>query len=224
VEAEEKLGCRLIPQYGANDVAMVTTGAWDDPREARLRSVGRPADGLEVKLFDDRDKEVPPGEVGEVVVRGPHCLPGYHKDPQALAEAWRGGWFHMGDLGRIDQDGFLYIVGRKKDMILRGGQNIFPAEIEEILMQHPKVAGAAVVRMPDPVMGERACAYVVPQAGEELTFEEMVAFFKGKKVASFKIPERLELIPELPLVSAQKVDKKVLEEDILKKLKKERKL
>jgi non-ribosomal peptide synthetase component E (peptide arylation enzyme) len=224
VEAEEKLGCRLIPQYGANDVAMVTTGAWDDPREARLRSVGRPPDGLEVKLFDDRDQEVPQGGVGEVVVRGPHCMPGYHKDPEALAEAWMGGWFHMGDLGRIDRDGFLYIVGRKKDMILRGGQNIFPAEVEEILMQHPKVTGAAVVRMPDPVMGERACAYVVPRAEEEISFEEIVAFFKEKKVASFKIPERLELIPELPLVSAQKVDKKVLEEDLLKKLKEEDKL
>ncbi|MEE8472974.1 MAG: AMP-binding protein, partial [Dehalococcoidia bacterium] len=207
-----------------NDVAMVTTGAWDDPREARLRSVGRPADGLEVKLFDDAEQEVPPGEVGEVVVRGPHCLPGYHKEPDALAEAWRGGWFHMGDLGRIDGDGFLYIVGRKKDMILRGGQNIFAAEIEEILTQHPKVMGAAVVRMPDPVMGERACAFVVPRAGEEFLFEEMADFFKKKKVASFKIPERLELIPELPLVSAQKVDKKVLEEDLINKLREEDKL
>ena len=134
----------------------------------------------------------------------------------------RDGWYKTGDLGRFDEDGHLMIVGRKKEMILRGGQNIYPVEIEHLLLTHPHVAQVAIVKMPDPVMGERACAYVVPEGGRAFTFLEMISFLQGKGIAPYKLPERLEILDALPMVAeGQKVDKKTLEADILEKLRAE---
>jgi non-ribosomal peptide synthetase component E (peptide arylation enzyme) len=127
----------------------------------------------------------------------------------------------MGDLGKFDEHGNLIIVGRKKDMIIRGGQNIYPVEIENLLLTHDKVSAVAVVGMKDPIMAEKVCAYVVPRMGERLTFEEMVSFLKSKNIAPYKLPERLEILDSLPLVSGQKVDKKALEKDIARKLEEE---
>jgi acyl-CoA synthetase (AMP-forming)/AMP-acid ligase II len=198
----------------------------DDPQDVRFLTAGRPVPGVEVKLVDDEGKEVSPGGVGEVWVRGPTFVSGYYRDAEATAQMWtQDGWFKMGDLGKWDYRGNVAIVGRKKDMIIRGGQNIYPVEIENLLILHPKVSAVAVVGMPDPVMGEKACAYIVPKSGETFTFEEMVSFLKSKNIALFKIPERLEIVERLYMVADnQKVDKKVLQQDIREKLRAEGKI
>ncbi len=226
VEAEKRLGCPIVQSYGAVDAGGSMMHSPDDPRDVRLLTAGRPIPGVEVKLVDDEGKEVPAGAVGEVWVRGPTFVSGYYKDAEATTHGWTpDGWFKMGDLGRWDDKGHVQIVGRKKDMIIRGGQNVYPVEIENILVLHPRIAAVAVVGMPDPVMGERACAYVVPKPGQNLTFEEMGSFLKARNIALFKIPERLEILERLPMVAAdQKVDKKVLQQDIKGKLKAEGKI
>lgn len=221
-EAEEKLGCSIVQGYGSMDSGGVCLGSIDDPREARLGTVGRPLNGNEVRLVDEKGKEVPRGEVGLVAVSGPHCIGGYYNDLEATRKSWEDGRFKLGDLGRFDGEGRLQLMGRQKDVIIRGGQNIYPKEIEDLLVQYPKIAEVAIVKMPDREMGERACAYVVTKPGKRLTFEEMVSFLKGEGIAKFKLPERLEIVDALLLVpGGNKVNKRLLEEEIAQKLKKE---
>jgi non-ribosomal peptide synthetase component E (peptide arylation enzyme) len=214
----EKFKCPVLPAYGGLDVGTISSSSADFPKEVLLNTVGKPLDGLEIKLVDENNKEVPIGEIGEVVVRGPHCQPGYYGDLMGTQEAWKDGWFHTGDLGSFDSEGRLTIKGRCKDIIIRGGQNIHPFEIENMLTRHPKVLKAAVFGMPDTEMGERVCAYVVLKSGEDFGFSEMVQFMKDQGIASFKIPERLEIISDLPLVGGLKVDKKKLRQDLEAKL------
>lgn len=221
-EAEERLGCYICQGYGSIDSGGVTMCGIDEPQEARWQTVGRPFPGSEVKIVNEEGNEVPPGEVGIVTVSGPTCVGGYYKDPIATKQAWQGGRFRMGDLGMFDAEGRLKIMGRQRDVIIRGGQNIYPKEVEDLLSQHEKIAEVAIVRMPDREMGEKACAYVVLKPQQELTFEEMVSFLKKKGIAPFKIPERLEIVESLPLVpGGTKVDKRYLEQEIAKKLKAE---
>jgi non-ribosomal peptide synthetase component E (peptide arylation enzyme) len=221
LKVESKLGGIVVPGYGATDWGGGAMVAVSDPPEVRLLTVGKPWAG-EVQIVDDEGRLVESGQVGEVWGRGPCCVSGYYRDPEANRQAWTGdGWYRTGDLARWDGDGNLVIVGRKKDMIIRGGQNIYPVEIEDLLVAYPKVKDVAIVGMPDPTMGERACAYVVPKADAEFTFDEMVAFLKGSNIAAYKIPERLEIVSELPLASGQKVDKKALQGDIADKLRSE---
>ena len=184
--------------------------------------MGKPRAWTEIKLVDDAGQEVPKGEVGEMWGRGPACTSGYYKDPKATWQSWTDGWFATGDLGKFDEQGNLVIVGRKKDMIIRGGWNIYPKEIENILLTHPRVQDIAIVGMPDPLMGEELCAYAVPKIAQELTLEELVSFLQQKDVPSYKLPERLEILDKLPMVAeGQKVDKKLLRQDITQKLKSE---
>ena len=220
VETESKLGCKVIQGYGGMDIGAVASGYLDAPQEIRLKSVGRILRGNEATLLDpDTGEEVPKGGVGLVTVEGPHCVGGYFRDPETTAQSRVGGKFNMGDLGTIDEQGNLYLRGRVKDIIIRGGQTIYPKEIEELLVEHPKVSEAALVRMPDEEMGERACAFVVPRKGQVFTFDEMSSFFRERRVALYKIPERLELIQELPLVAGgNKVNKSRLEEEIKTRL------
>lgn len=225
VEVEEKLGCPLLQHYGSVDADISTLTPLDSPKESRLLTVGKPMAGCEIRLFDENGKEVPEGEVGEVWGRGPTCGPGYYGDEESTWKSWEGGWFKMGDLAKWDAEGNLVIVGRKKDVIIRGGQNIYPAEIEDILRSHPKVKDAAIAGMPDPIMGQRCCAFVVLREGRDFAFEEMISFLSEKKFAKYKLPERLEVIDEMPMVGdMQKIDKKVLEQKIEDKLKAEGKL
>ncbi len=217
-EAEEKFRCRVTILYGGVDAGAISSTSIDDPDEIRLLTVGKPLPGNEVKLLDESGREVSNGEAGEVAVRGACCVHGFYKDPEATKQAWSDGWFRMGDLGRLDEHGNLLIVGRKKDIIIRGGQNIYPAEIESMLLTHPKISNVAIVSMPDPVMGEKACAYVVPKPGEQFTFDEIISFLKERNIAPYKLPERLEVIDRLPLVADQKPDKKALRQDIATKL------
>ncbi len=222
LEAEQKMG-PLIQYYGSMDFGGSTVPHPDDPRETRLFTVNRLIPGNQIKFVDDMGSEVTRGEVGEIVLSGPASNSGYYKDAETTWQVWtKDGWFHTGDLGKLDDKENLVIVGRKKDMIIRGGQNIFPAEIESMLLDHPKVADVAIVSMSDEVMGEKACAYVVPKKGQHFTFEEMVDFLRGKNIAPYKLPERLENVEQLPLVpDSQKVNKKVLAQDIADKLKAE---
>jgi non-ribosomal peptide synthetase component E (peptide arylation enzyme) len=219
VEVEDKIGGSVISSYGSTEWGGVCTHSIRAARELRLRTVGKPLAGDEVRLVDENGNEVPQGEIGEIRVRGPCCNSGYYKDPERTREVWtQGDWCRMGDVGRIDPQGNLVIVGRRKDIIIRGGQNIYPTELEDILLTHPKVSNVAVVGMPDDYLGEKACAYVVLKAGQEFSFEEMVSFLKTRKIALYKLPERLELLDSLPLVGGIKVDKKWLEQDIARKL------
>lgn len=223
VEAEAKFRCPIIQAYGATDCGTGTHVSMDDPQQVRLLTVGQAPKGFcDIKLVDGSGQEVPSGEIGEVSLRGSGSLSGYYKDPEATARAWTAdGWFRTGDLGRFNEQGNLVIVGRQKDMIIRGGQNIYPAEIENMLLTHPKVADVAIVGIPHPLLGESACAYVVPKGGQQFDFEDMVSFLKQRRVAPFKLPERLEIVDKLPLVAEQKVDKKLLRQDIERKLRAE---
>ncbi len=221
LKAWEQFGCPVLPAYGGLDFGTISSSSVNDPQEALLNTIGKPLDGAEIKFVDEDGNEVPPGEIGELLVRGPHCEPGYYKNTEATAEAWGDGWFHTGDLASFDAEGRLTIRGRRKDVIIRGGQNISPFEIEAMLLRHPKVLKAAVIGMPDPVMGEKACAYIVPKAGEKVYFSEMTSYLKNEGIALFKIPERLEIIDDLPLAGGIKVDKKRLRQDIESKLRRE---
>jgi non-ribosomal peptide synthetase component E (peptide arylation enzyme) len=225
-EVENKIGCKLITHYGAAETGAPTITYPDDPPEVRRITQGRVvhSGGYELKLIDDDGNEVPQGEVGEVITRGPGVSSGYYKDPEATSAAWGrepDGWYHFGDLAKYDKSGNLTIVGRKKDMIIRGGQNIAPIEIENILITHPTVYNVSIVPMPDPVMGEKACAYVIPKQGQKLTFDEMISFIRQNKVASYKLPERLELVDRFPMTENGKILKRELTADITGKLKAE---
>ncbi len=218
LECEAKFKCPILQNYSSIDCSVGCIGSPSDPKEVRLQTVGKPFAGAQLKIVNDYGQEVSPGEIGEVILRGPAGVSGYFKDAEATNQTWgTDGWFKMGDLGKLDESGNLRLVGRKKDIIIRGGQNIYPLEVESLLIDHPKVAAVAVVAMPDLVMGEKACACVVPTSGEPFTFEEMASFLKARGIATFKIPERLETRDHLPMVAGQKVDKKALQQDILEK-------
>ncbi len=210
-EAEKAFGAAITSDLGTQDVGSVSGCSVDDSKDLRRRTVGRMLPGNKVVLKDEQGNPVPDGEPGILWFRGPHAPAGYFRDPELTATVFdQDGWTTTGDIVKFDQ-GCLWILGRAKDMIIRGGQNIYPAEIEGLLNGHPAVASVAVVGYPDREMGERACAYVVPKVGQTLTFEEMKAFLKEKKISAYKLPERLELVPALPTVGdSGKVDKKVL--------------
>lgn len=221
-EAERRLGARIVTSYGSFDGALLSLSTIDQPAEVRWKTSGKPPVEIEVRLVDDNGKDVPTGQIGEVMGRGALTVSGHFKDIGATIDSWgclgKDGWFKTGDLARFDESGNLRIVGRKKDMVLRGGQNIYPQEIENLLLTHPKVGQVAIVPMPDPVMGERACAYIAPKLGKTFTFDEMTSFLRECRIASFKIPERLEIRDSLPIGELGKVMKPQLIEDIRKKL------
>lgn len=178
--------------------------------------VGPPVSFLEVRIVDDQDQDVPLGEVGELLCHGPNVMKGYYKDEEATREALRSGWLHTGDLARRDEEGFIYIVDRKKDMIVSGGENIYPREIEEILYSHPKIEDAAIVGIPDPLWGESVRAVIVLKRGETMTEEEVIEYCKSH-LASYKKPKSVEFAESLPRNPSGKVLKTVLREKFLKK-------
>jgi non-ribosomal peptide synthetase component E (peptide arylation enzyme) len=169
--------------------------------------------------MDELGKEVPPGDPGILYMRGPHSPAGYWRDPETTREVFDDdNWTTTGDIVTLEE-GRIWIMGRQKDVIIRGGQNIYPAEIEGLLNEHPKVASIAIVAMPDREFGEKACAYVVSKPGENFTFEDMASFLKSKRLAMYKLPERIEIISAMPTVGdSGKVDKKVLKRDIEEKV------
>jgi len=219
-EAERAFGAAITSDLGTQDMGSVSGCRVEDSRDLRRRTVGRMLPGNQVRLMDQESKnELPPGEPGVLYFRGPHAPAGYYRDEELTATVFNpDGWTTTGDIVKFDQE-CLWILGRAKDMIIRGGQNIYPAEIEGLLNDHPKVASVAVVGYPDREMGERACAYVTPKAGQGFSFEEMVEFLKSKNIAMFKLPERLEVVSELPTVGdSGKINKEALKKDIREKV------
>jgi long-chain acyl-CoA synthetase len=168
-----------------------------------------PIFGVDIRCVDEHDNSVSPGERGEVVVRGPNVMKGYYERPDATAEAMRGGWFRTGDIGAFDAEGYLSIVDRKKDMILRGGFNVYPREIEEVLMTHPAVALTAVVGIPDDRLGEEVKAFVVRRPGSTISEDELVAWSRDQ-MAAFKYPRYIEFRDSLPTSATGKILKREL--------------
>lgn len=202
---------RFVQAYGMAELSSVTTilGPLDHEHLARRRSVGRAGPHAEVRIVGPDDAELPRGQAGEIIVRGGHVMRGYWERPDETAETLRGGWMHTGDVGYMDDDGYVYLSDRIKDMIISGGENVYSAEVENVLCQHPAVATAAVIGVPDEVWGERVHAVVVPAVGQTVTLEELAAFCK-ERIAEYKAPRSLELVEALPLSAAGKVIKREL--------------
>jgi acyl-CoA synthetase (AMP-forming)/AMP-acid ligase II len=195
--------------YGATEASPTLTVLKAADSFRKTACVGPAPPFLEVRIVDPQDREVPRGETGEIICRGPNVMKEYYKDPQGTAEALKGGWLHTGDIGRMDDEGFVYIVDRKKDMIISGGENIYPREIEELLYSHPQIREAAVVGIPDPLWGEAVKAFVVLRTGASTTEEEVIEYCKAH-LASYKKPKRVEFIDSLPRNPSGKVLKNLL--------------
>ena len=205
---EAKFGGRLMEGYGLTEAAPVVS-AHRLSGVRKLGSVGQPIPGVEVAILDDEDRRLPTGELGEVCVRGPNVMLGYYGLPEETARTLRHGWLHTGDVGRLDADGFLYIVERKKDLIIRGGFNIYPREVEEVLYAHPQIAEAAVVGMRDPLMGEDVLAFVALKAGASVDAGAIIAFCE-ERLAKYKCPKRVRFVPALPKSPIGKILRKEL--------------
>jgi long-chain acyl-CoA synthetase len=205
---EKKFGGRILEGYGLTEAAPIVS-AHRLSGVRKLGSVGQPIPGVEVKILDDDDRQLPAGEAGEVCVRGPNVMLGYYRMPEETARTLRNGWLHTGDIGRLDADGFLYIVERKKDLIIRGGFNVYPREVEDVLYAHPKVAEAAVVGVRDAVMGEEVRAFVVLKAGEQVPAPELIAFCQ-ERLAKFKCPREVRFVEALPKSPIGKILRKEL--------------
>lgn len=219
LEAEEKLNCPIQNVYGSVDYGGISAPSIDDPPQVRHLTVGAPLPGNEIQIRDPSGKEVAKGGIGEIYVRGPYGASGYYKDPEMTAKLWtKDGWYRTGDLGKFTEEGKLTIAGREKDMIIRGGQNIYPLEVENLLLANPMVADVAIVGIPDTLMGERACACVVPRPNQTFSFEEMSSYLKSKRIAAYKLPEKLLIFSSLPYVGGIKLDKKAIRTQAIERL------
>jgi long-chain acyl-CoA synthetase len=202
---------RRLPQveiregYGLTETSALVTST--PPGQARLGSVGKAAPGIEVRIDGDV-------EVGEICVRSRCVMLGYWQAPELTAEAIRDGWLYTGDLGYLDDDGYLYVVDRKKDLIIRGGFNVFPRDVEEALLEHPAVAAAGVVGRPDEAHGEEVVAFVELGSGQEIGADKLVAWSK-ERIGGYKYPREVHLVPSLPLTPVGKIDRKALRARIL---------
>ena len=215
---KERIGCSIANGYGMTETGTISITTPDDPVEAPAHTVGRPAPDVEVKITDDDRNELPVGEEGEIAVRGTTLLKGYYKRPEATAEAFdEEGWFYTGDVGMIDEDGYVRILDRKTDMLIRAGVNIYPAEIENVMVSHPKIQMAAVIGVPNPVEGERVRAYVLPMEGAELTSLEVIEHCR-EQIAGYKVPDEVRFVESFPLSAARKVQKFKLREEAHKEL------
>ncbi|EEZ7612143.1 medium-chain fatty-acid--CoA ligase [Escherichia coli] len=211
---------KLLSVYGSTESSPHAVANLDDPLSRFMHTDGYAAAGVEIKVVDDARKTLPPGCEGEEASRGPNVFMGYFDEPELTARALdEEGWYYSGDLCRMDEAGYIKITGRKKDIIVRGGENISSREVEDILLQHPKIHDACVVAMPDERLGERSCAYVVLKAPHHsLSLEEVVAFFSRKRVAKYKYPEHIVVIEKLPRTASGKIQKFLLRKDIMRRL------
>jgi len=207
---EETFGVKIVEGYGLTEG---TVGSSINPIDGKRKigSIGKPFPGQEMKVLDDDDRELPVGEVGELCIRGGNVMKGYLRKPEANAETLRNGWLHTGDMAYMDEEGYFFIVDRKKEMIIRGGENIYPKEIDNLLFSHPKILEAAVVGVPDSIMGEEVKAYIVLKPQEQMTADEVRTFCRAN-LASFKVPRFIEFIEELPKNIIGKTLKKQLKQ------------
>ena len=210
---------KLWNLYGQTEIAPLATALQPEDQLRMAGSAGRAAINVETRIVDDDMNDVKPGGVGEVVHRSPQLLTGYYNDPERTAAAFKGGWFHSGDMGKKDADGYYYIVDRKKDLIIRGGMNIYPREIEEVLYNHPKVFEAAVVGVPDELRGEEVKIYVSPREGQALVAQEIQDYVE-EHLAKYKWPTAIEVLPELPKGPTGKILKRELKLQATEQMKK----
>jgi acyl-CoA synthetase (AMP-forming)/AMP-acid ligase II len=210
---QQTLKARVSVRYSSTEIGIGSASLPDDPPEILATTVGKPTSGVELRIVDDENRPLPAGEYGNVVVRSGATMRGYWRDEEATRKTIdEEGWIHTGDIGAVDEAGYVHLRGRQSEMYIRGGFNVYPSEIEDLLGKHPKVARAAIVGLPDDVHGEIGCAFVVPrQADDPPTLEELRAWV-GESLASFKRPDRLTLLPELPATPMFKIDKRALKE------------
>jgi long-chain acyl-CoA synthetase len=199
---------KIMEGYGLSETAPIASFNHQH-RPAKPGSVGTPLWGVDMQAVDSQGQPVPQGEMGEIVIRGHNVMTGYYKRPEATAEAIRHGWFHTGDLATIDEDGDYFIVDRVKDMLIRGGFNVYPREIEEILYAHPAVAEAAVIGVPDPALGEEIKAVVACKPGQSVTEQELIDYCK-ERLAAYKYPRSVEFRETLPKTATGKILKREL--------------
>jgi long-chain acyl-CoA synthetase len=203
---DEAFGVPVLEGYGLSETSPVAS--FNHPgRERKPGSIGTPIRDVELRVVDEEGHELAQGEVGEIVIRGPNVMKGYWQRPEATAEAIRDGWFHTGDLAKVDEDGYFYIVDRKKDLIIRGGYNVYPREIEEVLYEHPAVAEAAVIGLPHSSLGEEVAAAVALKPGTAITADELRDYVKSQ-VAAYKYPRHLWLVDALPKGPTGKIQKR----------------
>jgi long-chain acyl-CoA synthetase len=206
---EEKFGCKILEGYGLSETSPVASFNHPD-RERKVGSIGTPVKGVEMRVVDEDGADVEQGEVGEIVIKGPNVMKGYWRKDDATAEAIKDGWFHSGDMAKVDEDGYFFIVDRKKELIIRGGYNVYPREVEEALYEHPAVQEAAVIGVPDDKMGEEVGAAVVLKQGEDVSADELRSFVKDE-VASYKYPRKIWFVDELPKGPTGKILKREVE-------------
>jgi long-chain acyl-CoA synthetase len=214
---EKTFNVRVSEGYGLSEASPVTCFNPLD-RERKPGSVGMSIVNVENKIVNELGEELPPGQVGELIVRGPNVMKGYYKMPEETAAAIKDGWLYTGDLARMDEEGYFYIVDRKKDMVIVGGYNVYPREVEEVLYDHPEIVEAAVLGVPDPYFGEAVAAYVVtknPALGEEELRE-----FCAAHLAKYKVPKTIEFLEELPKNTTGKILRRALRTQVAESAKK----
>lgn len=206
-EIRDRMGIKLCQSYGITETVTVTMTLYDDDEQKITKTLGKPIPGVELKIVDENWLEIPSGETGEIALKSFGMMKGYYKMPEQTDDVLdREGWFYTGDLGVQDEEGYLHFVGRKKEMIIRGGYNIYPQEIESVLTKHPKIKVAAVVGIPDEVLGEVVCAFIQLKKGTEISEDEIKAYVK-KQIANYKVPEKLMFIEDFPLTASGKIQK-----------------
>jgi non-ribosomal peptide synthetase component E (peptide arylation enzyme) len=219
-----RFGCQFSGNGLGASEGLLALGDLKDPLDIKLKTVGKNVTpGSHYKVIDEGERELSTGSEGELVARGPEVFTGYYRtsEEENREVFTRDGFYRTGDLAKIDENGYITITGRKKDVIMRGGETLIPSEMESLIRKHPHVESVAVIGMPDPKMGERACAYVVTKPGLGITFDDMIHFLKSKGAGVLLLPERLELTDALPQTHIGKIDKKALREDVEEKLKEE---
>jgi long-chain acyl-CoA synthetase len=207
---EAKTGSQICEGYGLSETSPVAT---TNPYKGKTKvgSIGLPMPDTDLKIVDlaDGTKELPVGEAGEILIKGPQVTNGYYKMPDETAKTLQDGWLYTGDIGKMDEEGYFYIVDRKKDMVIAGGYNIYPREIDEVLFEHPKILEACAVGIPDPYRGETIKAFVVLKPGETLTGEEVIKYC-AEKLAKYKVPKSVEFMTALPKSGVGKILRKEL--------------
>jgi long-chain acyl-CoA synthetase len=205
---QEKFGCPIREGYGLSEAAPIVTRHRPDMPQ-KPGSIGIPIPGVEVRIVDEEDKDLPIGGIGELIVRGPNVSPGYYKMPEETGQTFRNGWLYTGDMARMDEDGYLFIVDRKKDLIIRGGLNIYPWDVEAVFYEHPAVEDVAVIGVPDPIMGEEIKAFVVLKPGHYITGQELIAYCR-ESLGRYKCPKYIEFIGQIPRNPVGKVQRQEL--------------